>query len=57
MRKLIVSLVCLVLTLFQPDAFSAEKEQSSDIIATVNGKNITQEMLVIRLKKFYRHSP
>ena len=57
MRKLIVSLVCLVLTLFQPDAFSAEKEQSSDIIATVNGKNITQEMLVIRLKNFTDTAP
>lgn len=57
MRKLIVSLVCLVLTLFQPDTFSAEKEQSSDIIATVNGKNITQEMLVIRLKNFTDTAP
>ncbi|MCF6156854.1 MAG: hypothetical protein E3K36_16820 [Candidatus Brocadia sp.] len=57
MRKLIVSLVYLVFTLFQPDTFSAEKVQSSDIVATVNGKNITQEMLDIRLKKFTNTDP
>ncbi|MFN3533257.1 MAG: peptidylprolyl isomerase [Candidatus Brocadia sp.] len=52
MKTLFVFLVCLVLILFQPDTFSAEKEQSSDVVATVNGKKITQEMLARRLKSF-----
>lgn len=52
MKTLFVFLMCLVLILFQPDTFSAEKEQSSDAVATVNGKKITQEMLAHRLKSF-----
>ncbi len=52
MSKLLVPLVCLVLAFLQPHTFSAEKEQPSDIVATVNGKKITQEMLVNRFNTF-----
>lgn len=57
MKRLFIFLMCLVLILFQPDTFSAEKVQSSDIVATVNDKNITQEMLAIRLKNFTDTAP
>ena len=52
MNKLFVFLICPVLILFQPDTFSAEKDHPGDVIATVNGKNITQEMLDNRLRNF-----
>lgn len=57
MEKLIVFLVCLVLTLLQPDAFSAEKERPGDVVATVNGNTITREMLDNRLKNFTDTDP
>jgi len=57
MNKLFVFLMCLVLILFQPDTFSAEKDHPGDAIATVNGKNITQEMLDNRLKNFTDTDP
>lgn len=47
-----VFLVCVVLALFQPDIFSAEKAYSGNVVASVNGKNITQGMLDARLKNF-----
>lgn len=57
MIKLLVPLVCLVLAFLQPHTFSAEKEQPSDIVATVNGKKITQEMLVNRFNTFTDTAP
>ncbi len=57
MNKLIVLLVCVALVLFQPDTFSAEKVHSGDVVASVNGKNITQEMLDSRLKNFRDATP
>lgn len=57
MSKLLVPLVCLVLAFLQPHTFSAEKEQPSDIVATVNGKKITQEMLVNRFNTFTDTTP
>lgn len=57
MSKLFAPLVCLVLVFLQPHTCSAEKEQSGNIVATVNGKNITQEVLVNRLKMFTDITP
>lgn len=57
MSKLFAPLVCLVLVFLQPHTCSAEKEQSGTIVATVNGKNITQEVLVNRLKMFTDITP
>lgn len=57
MSKLLVPLVCLVLAFLQPHTFSAEKEQPNDIVATVNGKKITQEMLVNRFNTFTDTTP
>lgn len=57
MIKLLVPLICLVLAFLQPHTFSAEKEQPSDIVATVNGKKITQEMLVNRFNTFTDTAP
>lgn len=42
----------MALTLFQQGKVSAQKDRLSDVVATVNGKTITQEMLVNRLKNF-----
>lgn len=50
MNKRTISLLCLLLITLQPYALSAEKEQFKNIVATVNGKPITQEMLLKRLK-------
>ncbi len=52
MNKTWIFLLCLIAILFQPERASAEKEQSGDVVAMVNGKTITQEMLVNRLKNF-----
>ncbi len=57
MSKLFAPLVCLVLVFLQPHTCSAEKEQSGNIVATVNGKKITQEVLVDRLKMFTDTTP
>ncbi|MEP9410817.1 MAG: peptidylprolyl isomerase [Candidatus Brocadia sp.] len=52
MNKVLVFLACMALTLFQQGKVSAQKDRLSDVVATVNGKTITQEMLVNRLKNF-----
>lgn len=57
MSKLFVLPVCLVLAFLQPHTFSAEKEQSGNIVATVNGKIITNEVLIHRLKMFTDTNP
>lgn len=57
MNKVVIFLLCLVFTLFQPNISSAEKGHPGDIVATVNGKNITQEMLANRLKNFADTTP
>lgn len=57
MNKVLVFMVCMVLTLFQQDRVSAQKDQLSEVVATVNGKTITQEMLVNRLKNFSDTDP
>ncbi|BBO17586.1 peptidylprolyl isomerase [Candidatus Brocadia pituitae] len=50
MNRRVASLLCLFLACLQPCICSAEKEQPKSIIVTVNGKPITQEMLVRKLK-------
>ncbi|MDN3515696.1 MAG: peptidylprolyl isomerase [Candidatus Brocadia sp.] len=57
MSKRFIFLACLILTIFQPDTFSAEKGYPGDVIATVNGKSITQEMLDSRLRSFTDTDP
>lgn len=52
MNKLFLPLLCLILTLIQPDIFSAEKKHQDDVIAMVNGKKITQEDIANRLENF-----
>ncbi len=49
-RRVTSLLLCLFLACLQPCICSAEKEQPKSIIVTVNGKPITQEMLVRKLK-------
>ena len=52
-RTFIILLLCLLVISFQRDTFSAEKKQQNDeVIATVNGKKITQEDLANRLETF-----
>ncbi|NUO07610.1 MAG: peptidylprolyl isomerase [Candidatus Brocadia sp.] len=57
MSKRFIFLACLILMIFQPDTFSAEKGYPGDVIATVNGKSITQEMLYSRLRSFTDTDP
>lgn len=57
MNKPAAALLCLFLACLQPDTCSAEKEQLKSIIVTVNGKPITQEMLVHRLKNVTNQDP
>src|SRR5574341_33694 len=52
MFKLFLPFLFLVLILFQPDTFSAEKIHQNNVIATVNGQKITQEDLNKRLGDF-----
>ena len=52
MIKIFIPFLCLVLTLFLPNTFSAEKTLQNNVIATVNGKKITQEDLISRLGNF-----
>ncbi len=52
MSKFSATLVCFALIFVQPVVFSAEKELPIDIVATVNGKKITQEMVINKLKNF-----
>jgi parvulin-like peptidyl-prolyl isomerase len=56
MNKLLISLLCLVLSLSQRIVFSAEKHQN-DIVASVNGKTIKQEDIANRLNNFKDTDP
>lgn len=50
MNKLFIPLLCLILVIFQQVAFSAETKKQNDVIATVNGKKITQKEIADRLE-------
>ena len=52
-RPFIILFLCLFVFLFQLSTFSAEKkQQNEEVIATVNGKKITQEDIANRLETF-----
>lgn len=50
MNKLLMPLFCLILAVLQQAAFSAETKKQNDVIATVNGKKITQKEIADRLE-------
>lgn len=57
MNRRAASLIFLIVTCLQPYAFAAEREELKSIVATVNGKQITQEMVAEKLKNITNTDP
>lgn len=52
MKKLVALLICLVLAVFLQNALSAKDTFQNNVVATVNGRRITQEDIAGRLENF-----
>lgn len=57
MNRRAASLIFLIVTCLQPCTFAAEREELKSIVATVNGKQITQEMVAEKLKNITNTDP
>ncbi|OOP57740.1 MAG: hypothetical protein AYP45_01845 [Candidatus Brocadia carolinensis] len=57
MNRRAASLIFLIVTCLQPYTFAAEREELKSIVATVNGKQITQEMVAEKLKNITSTDP
>lgn len=57
MNRRAASLIFLIVTCLQPYTFAAEREELKSIVATVNGKQITQEMVAEKLKNITNTDP